>query len=587
MLDLRTVNDIFLRVASRGPKRAILYQEKGQWQPMASLELRERVRCMAAALRRWGVQRGDRVIILAENRWEWPVADFATLAIGAASVPLYHTQTADQLIYMLSDSGAKIAVVSTAEQFKKVDQVRSKTQIERIVMMDTPPEGANAESFAAILANSAEDYTNSQFDEDTHAAKAEDLATIIYTSGTTGDSKGVMLTHGNIASNVNVSTIPFGFCAADTCISYLPLSHITARHLDYALFCYGSTVAYVPRFETLVPAMKAVQPTIFVGVPRVYEKVRQAIEQRSANSFIKNKIFLWAHGVGNKYRSAILRGEQPKSATFSLAKKLVFSKISEAFGGNVRLYISGGAPLGIDTAGWFADMNIRINEGYGLTETSPVVALNNHNQYKIGSVGPLLPNVKVRAAADGEIEISAPSVFKGYFNKEQQTAEAFTHDGWFKTGDIGHIDDDGFLFITDRKKELIKTSGGKFIAPQPIENKLKADVLVAQAAMIGDKRKFASVIISPNFEALKSWAKQNGISGSNAELVADKRVLARFQQIIDKVNTTLATFEGIKRFKLVPDEWTVEEGELTPSMKLKRRVIEKRYEKEIVALYPE
>jgi long-chain acyl-CoA synthetase len=587
MLDLRTVNDIFLRAASRGPKRVILYEDpKSGWEPILSLDLRERVRRLAAALRRWGVQRGDRVILLAENRWEWPVADFAVLAIGAISVPLYPTETPDHIAYMIEDSGARLAIVSTAAQYRKLESIR--THLSRILVMDKAAPGAmhQANHFSSILNSSSLEYSNAHLESDARAATPDSLATIIYTSGTTGVSKGVMLTHGNIASNVNHSTTPFGFSAADTCISFLPLSHITARHLDYALFCYGSTVAYCTRFDYLVPAMKAVRPTIFVGVPRVYEKVRQAVEQKASASPIRGRILAWASKIGADNRRYILQGARPSGSKYSVAAKLVFGKIRSAFGGRTRLFISGGAPLGLDTANWFADMGIRIFEGYGLTETSPVVALNNAGAYRIGSVGKMLPNVDCRIAPDGEIEVRGPAVFPGYWNQHDQTAASFTTDGWFRTGDIGRIDPDGFLFITDRKKELLKTSGGKFIAPQPIENKLKSSRFVAQAALVGDKHKFASVLISPNFDALTSWAAANGIAAnSRAALVTAPDVLSLFQQIVDRVNDSLASFETIKHLHLVPDEWSIETGELTPSLKLKRRVITERYATQIAAFY--
>jgi len=587
MLDLRTVNDIFLRAASRGPKRVILYQDSnGVWQPMASLDLRERVRRFAAALRRWGVGRGERVVLVAENRWEWPVADFGILAIGAVCVPLYPTETVAQLAYMIRDSGAKVAVVSTKAQLRRMELIREQAGLERIVMMDALEGEPGADEFQVVLDNESPEYGNAELEADAHAAKPEDLATIIYTSGTTGESKGVMLTHGNIASNVNVSTIPFGFSSADSCISFLPLSHITARHLDYALFCYGATIAYCPNIMNLLNAMKQVKPTIFVGVPRVFEKLRQSVEQKSAGSLVRRGILDWAVKVGTKNRAKIVRGEQPKTISYGLAEKLVYGKIRQAFGGCVRLLISGGAPLGVDTANWFADMGIRIFEGYGLTETSPVVALNNVGAYRIGSVGKLLPNVQCRIAEDGEVEIKGPAVFVSYWQKRDQTSEAFTMDGWFKTGDIGRMDEDGFLYITDRKKELIKTSGGKFIAPQPIENKLKSNVLIAQAAMVGDKRKFAGVILSPNFEALVTWARANAIDAtSRAVLVHDARVVAQYKKIVDGVNASLASYETIKRLHVVHDEWSIETGELTPSLKLKRRVILERYADQIAAFY--
>jgi long-chain acyl-CoA synthetase len=345
-------------------------------------------------------------------------------------------------------------------------------------------------------------------------------------------------------------------------------------------------LAYCPKFDLLPEAMKTVKPTIFVAVPRVYEKIRQAVEGKSAASPVKLKILHWALGVGKAHRAETLVGKEPGGLSWKLASKLVFGKIREAFGGRVKVFIAGGAPLGMDTAGWFADAGIRIFEGYGLTETSPVIALNYPDAHKIGTVGQPLKNVECRFAADGELEVKGPSIFVGYWNKDDATREAFTEDGWFKTGDIGNIDADGFVSITDRKKELLKTSGGKMIAPQPIENKLKANTLVGHAAMVGDKHKFASVLISPNFAALEGWAKGQGIStGDRNALVSDERVVKAYQEIVDKVNLDLAHFESIKRVCVVPEEWSVEDGTLTPSLKLKRRVVGERYAKQIGAFY--
>ena len=355
------------------------------------------------------------------------------------------------------------------------------------------------------------------------AVKPEDLATIIYTSGTTGEPKGVMLTHGNLASNFLLSTKPFEFNEQDTCISFLPLSHVTARHLDYALMCDEVTLAYCPKFDQMPEAMQAVKPTIFVAVPRVYEKIRQGVEGKSHRVEEEDPELGAGCGQGASARRRWRAGSRA-GLSWTLANKLVFSKIREAFGGRVKLFVSGGAPLGMDTAGWFADVGIRILEGYGLTETSPVIALNEPKKNRIGTVGPVLQNVEVRFAADGELEVRGPSVFQGYWNKPKETAEAFTEDGWLKTGDIGNMDADGFLSITDRKKELLKTSGGKLIAPQPIENKLKAHALVGNAALVGDKHKFACVLISPNFAALEGWAKVQGIAyGRPKALVKDAR----------------------------------------------------------------
>jgi long-chain acyl-CoA synthetase len=587
MFDLTTLNDVLVRVTGRGNRAVMKGQNAaGEWQPISSAELYGRVRVLADVLRRWGLGKGDRVVILSENRWEWAVTDFATLAIGGVDVPLYPTLTAEHIGYMLRDSGAKVAVVSSKEQYEKLTAAGELPELEHMVVMDAG-EFNNAESFAALMKGAeGKQQRDAEFDAMVKEARPDDLATIIYTSGTTGEPKGAMLSHGNLASNLNVSTDPFGFTEKDSCISFLPLSHVTARHLDYAVMCNEATVAYCPKFDLLPAAMKALKPTIFVAVPRVYEKIRQAVEGKSAASPVKSKILSWALATGKAHRQETLNGKTPAGVGWKLANKLVFGKIREAFGGSVKVFISGGAPLGMDTAGWFADAGIRIFEGYGLTETSPVIALNYPNAHRIGTVGKALSNVQCRFAADGELEVKGPSVFPGYWKKEKDTAEAFTPDGWFKTGDIGKLDEGGFLSITDRKKELLKTSGGKLIAPQPIENKLKANTLVAQAAMVGDKHKFACVLISPNFAALEGWAKGQGVSvGDHAALVKDPKVVKVYQEIVDKVNAELPSYESMKRMCVVGDEWSVEGGELTPSMKLKRRVVEKKYEKEIAEFY--
>jgi long-chain acyl-CoA synthetase len=583
MWQVATVNEAFLKVSGRGDKVVWRWQDKdGAWKPIASAEMYGRVRALAGVLASWGVGKGDRVALLSENRWEWPVVDFAVLALGAVDVPLYLTLTVEQVGYMLRDSGAKVAVLSNQEQYEKLRAAGDLPALEQVVVMDGECEGAVR--FGVLMAAAAEmQEQDAAFDAGVREVRPDDLATIIYTSGTTGEPKGVMLTHGNLASNISLSTKPFGFNEGDLCISFLPLSHVTARHLDYALMCDGATLAYCPKFDLLRDAMQGVRPTILVAVPRVYEKIRHGVEGKSHG--LKKRIFSWALGVGKKHRPETLAGKQPGGVGWKLADKLVFSKIREAFGGRVKIFVSGGAPLGIDTAGWFADVGIRILEGYGLTETAPVIGLNTPQRNRIGTVGPVLSNVQVRFAEDGELEVRGPSVFPGYWNKPKETAESFTEDGWLKTGDIGNIDSDGFLSITDRKKELLKTSGGKLIAPQPIENKLKASVLVGNAALVGDKHKFACVLISPNFAALEGWAKVHGISGDRASLVNEAQVLARYQRIIDEVNATLAPFETIKRLAVVPEEWSVETAELTPSMKLKRRVVEKKYAAEIAAFY--
>ena len=582
--DVKTVNDAFLKMSARGEKRVWMWNDGGTWKSISAAEAYGRVRAFAGALAGWGVGKGDRVALLSENRWEWPVVDYAVLALGAVDVPLYMTLTPEQVGYMLRDSGAKVAVVSNREQYEKIIAAGELPALERVVVMDEG-EHEGAEKFSTLVDGAAGMQSrDAAFDAKAAEARPEHLATIIYTSGTTGEPKGVMLTHGNLASNFTISTKPFGFTEKDSCISFLPLSHVTARHLDYAMMLDQVTVAYCPKFDLIRDAMQAVKPTVFVAVPRVYEKIRQGVEGKSHGA--KKRILNWALGVGKARRSETLAGRQPGGLSWKIADKLVFSKIRHAFGGRVWVFVSGGAPLGMDNAAWFADVGIRILEGYGLTETSPVIALNTPQKNRIGTVGPLLENVRVRFAPDGELETRGPSIFPGYWNKPKETAEAFTEDGWLKTGDIGNMDADGFLSITDRKKELLKTSGGKLIAPQPIENKLKAHALVGNAALVGDKHKFACALISPNFAVLESWAQVKGISfADRKDLAKNERVVARYQRIVEEVNSGLAPYETIKRIAVVADEWSVETDELTPSMKLKRRVVEKKYAPQIEEFY--
>jgi long-chain acyl-CoA synthetase len=583
-----TINDLFRRIAAADNPRAVLWQDElAHWQPISSDHIYQRVRALAEAFLGWGAQKGDRIALISENRWEWAITDFATLAIGAADVPIYPTLTGEQIAALIQDAGCRIAVVSTRQQFDKLNSVRALTQLERIVIMDAPaPEGAIAFSSLMTGADARGSQRDPVFDALVRSVDPGDLATLIYTSGTTGEPKGVALTHRNIASNQNYAPVDFGFDSTDACISFLPLSHVTARALDYVMYTSGAQVVYCSQFDKLPQAMREIRPTVIVGVPRVFEKIRQAVEQKSAASPIKKRMLAWAIRVGAHFIDIVYDGRRPSAFTWKLANKFVYSKVQEAFGGRVRIFVSGGAPLGIDTAKWFASAGIALWEGYGLTETSPVIALNTPVKHRMGSAGFPLPNVELKLAEDGELLVRGPSVFSGYWQKPLANAECFDANGWFRTGDIAHIDADGFLFITDRKKELLKTSGGKMVAPQPIENKLKNNLLVAQAALVGDKHKFISALISPNFAALEDWAKQHGVHAqSRAELVADSRVVALYGEIVRNVNGGLANFETLKRFRVVAEEWAQETGELTPSMKLKRRVLNHRYADVIAALY--
>jgi len=584
ILEITTIADIFLKIQSHDLPRAMNFRRDGEWIPVSAKSIYQRVINVARALRAHGVGRGDRVALLSENRFEWAVADFATLILGAIDVPIYPTLTAEQTSYILRDSGCRVAFVSTGDQFRKVRSVQSQTSLEHLIVMDQIEEpGAISMGEMMVTAPYARDP---ELDEAIHQIKPADMATIIYTSGTTGTPKGVMLTHANIASNIVGSTAAFKWSNGQGYVSFLPLSHITARHVDYLMLGQGIEVSYCSSFDDLGRTLREVRPHNLVSVPRVYEKIRQEAE-RKAGRGIKKKIFDWAMKVGGRHAETILKGDTPSSFSWKVADFLVFKQVRAALGGRSDCHISGGAPLGTEIAQWFAGIGVRIFEGYGLTETSPVISINTREHYKLGTVGRPLPNIECQIAEDGELLVRGPSVTQGYWNLPEETSRAF-RDGWFCTGDIGSIDSDGFLKITDRKKDLIKTSGGKFIAPQPIENALKSNVLVAHAAVLGDKRKYAAVLIAPNFPLLEDWAKANDIAfADRRELIDHPRVQALYEGIVSDLNSRLAQFERLKRMVLVPDEFTVASGELTPSLKLKRRIVEARYASAIDRLYKE
>jgi long-chain acyl-CoA synthetase len=588
-MSLTTLNDIFFAVVERNLDSVMMYRENGKWLPISAADFYRHVAGTVRALKDWGIRKGDRVAILSENRPEWSIADFAILLLGAVTVPVYATLTPEQTAYTLSDSGSKLVFVSTEHQLRKVQSILPQTQVHRIVVMDRVQVPAELTCMCMVMEECSA-LSSGVFDGDTEALarcmRPDDLATIIYTSGTTGVSKGAMLTHGNMASNIACSLLGFDMHSGQTSISFLPLSHVTARHVDFALLYHGVTLAYCPFIENLPTAFLEVRPTVCVSVPRVYEKIYAKTEMM-ARGFPKRGIYRWALSVGRANKPTILAGETPTSLRWKLANKLVFSKIREGLGGRVETFISGGAPLGRELAEWFATVGIRIHEGYGLTETSPVIAVNTPIHHRIGSVGRILPNIAVRTAEDGEILVRGPSVFKGYWNRPEETGNAFEN-GWFKTGDVGRIDVDGFLAVTDRKKELIKTSGGKFIAPQPIENSLKLNPLVATAVVVGDKRKFACALISPNFAALEDWARDKGVAfSSRSELVANNKIQSLYEEIVENANQKLARFEKLKRVIVVAEEFNVENGSLTPTMKLRRRVVEERYRRQIDEVYAE
>lgn len=579
-----TLNDIFLAIVDRAHDRVILSREGNSWAPIGSRQFYRSVAGLAHTLSHWGITKGDRLAILSENRAEWAFADFASLMVGVIVVPIYATLTAQQTAYILRDSGAKVIVVSSEEQLNKVLAIKHETALEKIVIMD-PVETTRAVQLQPLLRRGPM-ARDADFDARAKLIRSDDLASIIYTSGTTGVSKGVQLTHGNLTSNVMNSLHGFDVHSGHVCVSFLPLSHVTARHADLALLYRGVTLAYCPVFEQLPQTLMEVQPTIFIGVPRVYEKIYMQVEQE-AQAGLKRVVYRWARSVGRTHEDKILDGKIPNSLTWKTANQLVYSKVRARLGGRVEIFVSGGAPLGKELAEWYASIGIRIHEGYGLTETSPVIAINNPRAHRMGTVGRPLPNVEVRIAEDDEILVRGPSVFRAYWNRPQETAEAFV-ESWFKTGDIGKIDEDGFLSVTDRKKDLLKTSGGKFIAPQPVENSLKLSPLIGTAVVLGDKRKFASVIISPHFPLLENWARTNHVAFSTREsLIAHPKVQALYEDIVGEVNRGLARYETLKKVLLVPDEFSAQDGTLTPTLKLRRKAVEERYGGQIDQLYQE
>ncbi len=582
-MSLQTLNDILLSVYKSRRERVMLQRGALGWVPISSAEIYRGVVGVARALESWGIRKGDRVAILSENRPEWTITDFAILALGAVTVPVYATQTAEQTSFILNDSGARVIAVSTESQLEKVRTIQQHTPVERILVMDSV-DTAHAVHMQGLMLHGP-NASDPEFDARSQSILADDLATIIYTSGTTGTPKGAMLTHENMASNVACSMDAFGFgTKEEVSVSFLPLSHVTARHVDFALLYRGVTLAYCPDIAQLAQALTEVRPDIFVGVPRVYEKIRQQVLLKAA-AFPANSIYSWALSVGQAHRADTLSGIKPAGRAWRLANRLVFSKVRAGMGGKAEEFISGGAPLGKELAEWYADIGIPIHEGYGLTETSPVIAVNTPGAHKIGTVGKPLANIEVRIADDGEVLVRGPSVFKGYWNRPEETQAAFV-DGWVKTGDIGNLDSDGYLSITDRKKDLIKTSGGKFIAPTPLENSLKLNPLIGTAVVLGDRRKFPAVLIAPHFPALEDWARANQVEFDSREsLVAHAKVQALFEGIIEDLNQNLARFERLKRVLVVPEELSAADGTLTHTFKIRRRGIEERYRTLIEDMY--
>jgi long-chain acyl-CoA synthetase len=588
-----TLNHLFFAAVEKYAKPdALQYKSGGVFKPISHREMAERVRHIARGLRLSGVQRGDRVGILSENRPEWAIADYACLTAGLTDVPLYPTLPPDQIAYILRDAGAVAIFVSNAEQAAKVAAVRGELPALRsVISFDEKAESADL-SFTRLEASGAEGESAEDvaaYRRDADAVQPGDLATLIYTSGTTGAPKGVMLTHDNIHSNVAGTRDRIPFEGRDVSLSFLPLSHIFQRMGDYMMFATGTSIAYAENFDSVPVNLQEVRPTIVLSVPRLYEKMYARVLQNAVSSgALKRRIFFWARKVADRRADLMLAGRQPGrilERQYAVAQKLVFSKLKERTGGRLRYFVSGGAPLAPEINKFFYSAGLTILEGYGLTETSPVISVNTPEAFRIGTVGKPIPGVEVMIAADGEILTRGPLVMKGYYNNPVATAEAIDSEGWFHTGDIGELRD-GFLAITDRKKDIIVTAGGKNIAPQPIENRVKTNKFVSQAVMIGDKRKFPSLLIVPNFEQLEAWAKRDNLLWTDrSQLIAMPTVKAKMNEEVMSELEGLAHYEAPKKIALLEHDFSIENGEMTPTQKVKRRVVDQHYKPLIDSLY--
>jgi len=577
------------------PKAVACKPAGGAWRSLSHQELAQRVQRAGLALKRLGVRRGDRVAILSENRPGWLVADFACLAVGASDVPLYPTLPARQLDYILKDSGAVAIFVSTAPQLAKIAELRGELPaLKHVITMDPDARGPGVIGLAELYAMGAEAEAageGANFKAEALSAKPDDAATIIYTSGTTGDPKGVVLSHDNIFSNVMAVLEVFRIGPTDSTLSFLPLSHIFERMAGhYTMFYAGATIHYAESVDTVPANLMEVSPTIVTSVPRLYEKMyARVLENALAGGPVKKRIFFWAKDVGERWADHTLAGERPPTLLgwqYALAHRLVFSKLKTRTGGQLRFFVSGGAPLPADIAKFFYSAGLPILEGYGLTETSPVICANLLDHVRIGTVGPPIPGVEVKIAPDGEILTRGRHVMKGYFNQPEATHEALDADGWFHTGDIGELDAEGCLKITDRKKDLIVTAGGKNVAPQPIEQMVKHNKYIANAVMLGDRRKFCIMLVVPNFEQLERWAAYKRLAFvTHRGLLKLPEVHAKMEREVGKMLTELAKYETPKKILLLEHDFSIENGDLTPTLKVRRRIVEKKYQRQIDALY--
>ncbi len=597
--DLRTLADLPFHVLGRHPKPLLVGQvTSGTIEGQSTRDWFDRVRDVALGLKTLGIARGDRVAIVSESRPDWLVADLAILAVGAITVPVYSTLTAAQAAYIVKDAGARLAFVSTSEQLDKLQRVRHELPaLEAIAAFESvTPASPSILTLGEVAQRGHVQMMAGwgvarEFRDQAKAVRPSDLATIIYTSGTSGEPKGVMLSHANLISNLAAGHGVVPVTADDVSLSYLPLSHSFERLVSYVYLAHGVTIVFAESMDTIGRDMTIVKPTVITGVPRVYEKFQARIlDKGHALPQPRRTLFHWGVNVAAAKGRAVTQGRAASGVLrleAAIAERLVFSKIRDGVGGRLRVLASGSAPLPLGVAEFFAGIGLPITEGYGLTETSPIVSANPLDAPKLGTVGKPVQDVEVRIAEDGEIVVRGPNVMQGYYNRPEDTA-AVLRDGWFQTGDIGTLDADGYLTITDRKKDLLVTSGGKKIAPQPIEATLKRSPLIAEVVLLGDRRRFISALIVPEFAALERRLQELGRpAGEHDALAMRDDVIALYAEIVDGINRGLAHFETIKRFRLLPREFTIEHGELTPTMKVRRKSVEQNWSAAIDDIYRE
>lgn len=589
-----TLVEIYEGVVRNHPKPNNLnYKRDGVWQALSAVDMLSRARRLALGLYSLGMRKGDRVALLSESSVEWVLADQGCILMGAITVPIYPTLSGDQVKYIINDCAARAIFVSTREKLSEIQlTLKECPTVEKVIVFDSDGStGAGLLTLPELEARARrlEAEHPDLISELAPAATPEDLATIIYTSGTTGEPKGVMLTHSNMVSNLIDSSNHLDFGENDSALSVLPLSHVFERQAMNMYLHHGMSV-YFGSLDTLGEHLREVHPTVLVGVPRIYEKILARVRDRAAAKGKLNAALVnWSIEVGQRW-ARLKTDHKPVPLALALQHKLadllIFEKLRKAMGGRIRILVSGSAPISDDVALAFLGAGLPIMQGYGLTEASPVITTSQINDIRIGTSGKPIRHVDVRIAADGEIETRGPQVMRGYWNKPEETRAMFTEDGWMRTGDIGHLDADGYLTITDRKKELLKTSGGKYIAPQPIEQLIKSSRFVNQVVVIGDGRKFPAALIVPDWELLESYAKLKGLDlHTRAEFCRHPRIIDLFERQIAARTQKLAQFEKIKRIALLEQELTAETGELTPTLKVKRRVVDEKYREVIDRIY--